>query len=153
MKKMILLSAAILQLTTASAFAWHLPADGSPDKFRPGSTRGYAIWQDKDGVHLVVTTKGKAQTFTGTIKTDGKINSVDGDYLERGDKVKLSKDKEKLNFKLTTAGATDKIDFKVKNGHRLTFDLYVDGRPINANEIYIGNDGIHPSDNTFTLRQ
>lgn len=150
---MILLSAAILQLTTASAFAWHLPAEGTPDNFRAGSTRGYAIWQDREGVHLVVSTKGRPHTFTGTIKTDGKIYAIDGDYLEKGDKLKLSRDREKLNFKLSTAGATDKIDFKVNDGKRLNFDLYIDGQPIDENDIYIGNEGAHPGDNKFTLRQ
>lgn len=150
---MILLSAAILQLTTASAFAWHLPAEGTPDNFRVGATRGYAIWQDSRGVHLVVTTKGQPHTFTGTIKTDGKIRNIDGDYLEKNDKIKISHDRERLNFKLFTAGTTDKIDFEVQNGHRLKFDLYIDGQPIDEKEIYIGNEGIHPGDNTFTLKQ
>lgn len=153
MKKMILLSAAFLQLTTASAFAWHLPVDGTPDNYKMGVTRGYAIWQDQEGVHLVVTTKGRPHTFTGSIHTDGRIYDVDGDYLEKDDKLKISRDRERLNFKLSTAGATDRIDFKVHNGHRMKFDLYIDGQPIDAHEIYIGNDGFHPRDNTFVLRQ
>lgn len=153
-KKMILLSVAFLQFTTASAFAWHLPVDGTPDHFRMGVTRGYAIWQDHEGVHVVVTAKGRPHTFTGSIHTDGKIYHVDGDFLERNDKLKISHDRERLNFSLSTAGgAADKIDFNVHNGHRLKFDLYIDGQPIDANEIYIGHDGFHPRDNTFVLRQ
>jgi hypothetical protein len=43
------------------------------------------------------------------------------------------------------------VNFRIKDGSYVEFDLFVDGHPIRHRQIYIGNSGWHPDDHSFRL--
>lgn len=141
----------LLTCFTSQVFAWYMPANGKPDMYRPGDVRGYFIWQDSEGMHLRVTTRGQEHRFTGTIRTNGKFLAINGRSLEWNDRIRTDYEHSLIRFGLSVAGGTDGIDFKVHGGNHLKFDLYIDDERINPHEIYIGDEGWQPGRSHFTI--
>ena len=138
---------------TGSAFAWPGSLEGRPDELRDNE-RGYFIWHDKQGLHLRTNNKGhQERVYTGVIRTDGKFVDVDDFRNERNDHIRVSRDRDTIWFRFSTAGGLDGLDFRIRGGDHVSFDLYVDGRQINKNQIYLGEQGRHPRDNNFTIRR
>ena len=148
---MCLLSLLLLSFSS-SVFAWSPRVEGKPDGFRPGSSRGYYIWHDQNGFHLV-TTDRREHKFSGVIRTDGNFIDVRSQRTEQDDFFRVSRDREKLTFKFDTDGETDGLKFRVDGGRFVEFDLFVDGHRINPREIHIGDDGWSPKDSNFRLRR
>jgi len=146
----MILVIAVLSLSS-SVFAWSPYLEGRPDAFRPGDSRGYFIWQDEDGLHLKTTTRGREHVFSGVIRTDGRFVDVEKNRLENGDFYRVSNDRDTITFRFTTTGGSDGIDFRIRNGERINFDLFVDGHNVKPHEIYLGNRGWHPKHNDFTI--
>lgn len=164
---------------SASAFAWSGRADveGKPDDLRPDGPAGYYIWQDNNGFHVWATTRGQDRAFTGVVRTDGRIVHVRGHRLEAGDSFRVYSDihenawfrssdrndgrrfifdgrqvdfdNSSLRFKFETTGGSDGVNFNIVNASYVEFELYVDGRPINRRQIYLGDEGWHPRGNKF----
>ena len=155
MKKLtaLVIMAFILVAFSSYALAWSPRLQGEPEQFRPGDSRGVFIWHDRDGLHLRTTTKGKEHVFSGVIRTDGHFRDVHGVRTEGGDCIRLDRDRNSMTFRFQTAGGIDGVDFRVKGGDRVYFDLYMDGRKIDTRRIYIGRNGWHPQDNTFVLQR
>lgn len=110
-----------------------------------------SVWQDGNEFRLKTTNFRFQHVFTGTIKTNGRFYNIDDRNLERGDFVRVDRDRNTISFRLTGRGV-DEISFKAKGGNKVTFNLYKDGREMNPNEIFIGKKGSNPRDNKFTLR-
>jgi len=89
--------------------------------------------------------------FPGVIQTDGRFYDIDDRDLENGDFVKVDRDRNTIRFHFTGRGI-DVLDFKVRGGDTLTFDVNKDGRDMASNQIFIGKKGWHPKDNKFTLK-
>ena len=133
---------------SGTAFAWSNRSEGRPQQ-NPSSL---SIWHDRnDEFHVRSTNSGRQHVFTGVIQTDGCFHDIDEKNLENGDFVKVDRDHNTISFRFTGRGI-DEINFKVKKGDTLTFDLNRNGRDIPIKEIFIGNDGWHPGDNRFTLK-
>jgi hypothetical protein len=145
--------AAVMVLAAGTALAWFAPVEGPPQAMLQGDARGFFIWHDWDGVHLRVHTKMFALPFSGVIKTDGHFAQVHGKKLEFGDHYWLNPVKNTLTFKFMTAAGMDGLDFKVMGGSHLSFDLRLNGQPINPAEIYVGHEGWRPSSHHFMLRR
>lgn len=144
---------ALLVLSAGAALAKDRSIEGRPDMLDPGHIRGYFVWRDDDGLHLRTTTRGHDHVFSGVIRTDGKFEDVDGRRLEHGDYYRLSRDRDTITFRFTTAAGLDGFDFRVDDGKRLNFDLFMDGHRIDVDEIYIGERGWHPQHSEFTLHR
>lgn len=163
---------------TGSAFAWSEGLDGKPDQFYPGGPKGYYIWRDDHGFHVWTTTRGEQHVFSGVIRTDGTFRHVRGHRLEEGDSFtygdvqerhwfdfssgdrrnyfsfggrEVHLENDKIHFKFDTAGGSDGLNFRIKDGSYVDFDLFIDGHPIRHREIYIANSGWHPEGHHFRL--
>jgi hypothetical protein len=143
----------LLMCSSSFAFAWAPKVDGKPDMFKPGETRGYFIWHNDNGLHMRMTTRGKEHVFSGVINTDGKFTDVKEQNLEHGDFFKVGINKDMIIFRTTTAGGIDGINFKIRGGKYVRFDLFMDGHKIDTREIYIGDNGWHPKHSDFTLHR
>lgn len=155
MKKLAAVMTMIFMLVAFSgyALAWAPRVQGQPDDFRPGDSRGIFIWHDRNGMHLRTTTHGKDHVFSGVIRTDGQFRDVRGVREECNDFHRVSWDRDTLTFRFHTGGGVDGLDFRVKEGDRLYFDLYMDGRHIATRHIYVGHNGWHPEHSNFVLRR
>ncbi|MDF2633342.1 MAG: hypothetical protein K0R78_216 [Pelosinus sp.] len=124
-----------------------------PIAFEPGKSMGYFLWQDKEGMHLRITSTGVTHIFSGTIRTDGRFEDIryKGDNEQKSSDVSRSQNKITYNF--ITSEEEKGIDFQLSYGSYVKFDLSLDGESINSEEIFIGKDGWHPTRNRFTLRQ
>ncbi len=154
MKKLtaVLLVLSFLLAGSGYALAWAPQLQGRPFDFRPGDSRGVFVWRDRDGLHLRTTTRGSEHVFSGVIGTNGYFVDVDSARLEGRDFFRVNDDRNMITFRFRTAGGSDGLDFRVRDGERLNFALFVDGHRIDPNEIYIGYRGWHPGDNEFRLR-
>jgi hypothetical protein len=124
-----------------------------PTAFEPGKNLGYFLWQDKERLHLRITSTGTTHIFSGTIRTDGRFKDVLGKYKAGNeDYLNVSNSQNKITYHFTVAKEEEGVDFLLSYGSYIKFDLSLDGNPINTQEIFIGKEGWHPARNSFTLR-
>jgi hypothetical protein len=149
----------IVALLLISCFSSHAHAayafnfDERPIAFEPGKSLGYFLWQDKEGLHLRATSSGLIHTFSGTVRTDGRFEDVlRKDMSNNEDNFNVSNSQNKITFHFTAAEEEPGIDFMLSYGSYVKFSLLLDGKPIDAEIIFIGKDGWHPASNEFTLR-
>jgi hypothetical protein len=142
-----------LALTAGTAFAWHAPVEGMPEDYQQGDLRGYFIWHDDNGMHLRVRAETHGASFSGTIRTDGVFADVHGRKLEHGDHLWLDNDRNTIRFKFNATRGMDGVDFKVRGGSRLWFELSINGHKARPMQIHLGKEGWHPGSHKFTLRR
>jgi hypothetical protein len=155
MKKLtaLLLVAVFLVIGSGYALAWSPQLQGRPDQFRPGDSRGVFVWRDDNGLHLRTTTHGRLHVFSGVVRTNGHFVDVRSVRGERNDFSRLSADRDTITFRFRTAGDVDGLDFRIRGGEEVEFDLFMDGRRIDTREIYLGHRGWHPRRSEFTLHR
>jgi hypothetical protein len=133
---------------SGTAFAWSDRSEGRPQQNPPS----LSIWHDRnDEFHVKSTNFRNQHVFSGVIRTDGRFYDIEERDLENGDFVRVDHDRNTISFRFTGRG-TDEINFHIRGGDTLTFDLNRDGRDMRSSEIFIGQRGWHPRDNRFTLR-
>lgn len=140
---------------TSNAFAaYSSNLDERPTAFESEESIGYFLWQDKDGLHLRITSTGLPHVFSGTIRTDGRFENILGKYLgNHDDYFDVSKSENKITYHFITAQQEKGIDLQLSYGSYMKFSLDFDGDPIDSEKIFIGKDGWHPARNEFTLQQ
>ncbi|TWH48777.1 hypothetical protein [Sporomusa sp. KB1] len=139
----------------SSAFAASFPQkfDDRPLELIPGKIIGYFLWQDKEGVHLRMTTDGSTHNFSGTISTDGNFEDVFGKYnKDNNDCFQINKKGKEITYKFTTSGDERAIDFHISKGRYVNFRLSMDESDVDPKYIIIGKDGWHPISNEVVLR-
>jgi hypothetical protein len=137
---------------TGSAFAWPGYLEGKPDTIY--RENGYFIWHDNSGLHLRTADKGRydgRHVFTGVIRTDGKFINIDDRQTERGDHIWVSRDRDTINFRLSSDRGLEGLDFRIRGGEHVSFELYMDGKRIDRKDIFLGNNGRHPKSSKFSL--
>ena len=85
------------------------------------------------------------------IRTNGEITDVDQVRLESGDYFELLDGGQKLVVHFETYGHLDTIQWKVRGGAGIGFELRVDGHPIRPQNIYLGHEGYHPGFPVFRI--
>lgn len=151
--KLLFTTLLVMLCFTSYAFASNVARfDGKPTAFDPGKSVGYFLWQDKDGMHLRITSTENVHSFSGTIRTDGSFKNVfgksqggDDDYFH------VNKNSDKLTFNFTTTADAGGIDFNISDGTYVNFKLSIDGEDINPEKIFIGKEGWHPISNEITI--
>lgn len=141
-----------LLLLSIPALVFSLPAKtfkGKPT-FTKGKVRGAAVWEDNNGIHLRVTTKGKTQHFHGKVCTPKKITRLDPVKLENEDSVSIGPRGHCIIFSLHNHGGIDGFDFKAK-GKTIEFDIKQESHQLNKKHIWVGKTGVHPNNNPFVL--
>jgi hypothetical protein len=142
----------VISFTSTVFASYSTRLDGKPNMFEPGNSTGYFIWQDREGLHIRTTTPGSKHVFSGTIHTDGAFENSFGKSVAADDFFRVNGDCDKVTFQFTNAGDTSGIDLHVYDGTYVTFNLSIDGEPVDPVDIYIGKDGWHPGSHKFTLR-
>lgn len=136
----------------APAAAWQDWLEGRPTALRQSADTGYYLWHGDDGLHLWTTTGDAPHTFTGTITTDGALVDVAFERGDPGDWLIQDGDRTLL-FSFRTDRGTDGVNFRVRGGREVRFDLALDGRQVDADRIRVGRDNGHPKRNPFTVRR
>jgi hypothetical protein len=142
---------ALVATFATSAFAWPANVQGTPD-IDANSMTGYYIWHNHAGWHLRTHGPDNEHDFTARLRTDGTFTDVDPVALENGDAVMEEGDKT-LTIHFHTFGATDGVNFKIDGGNHLLFDLKVDGKHIDKDDIFLGRRGVHPRHNPFMVKR
>ena len=128
---------------------------GPPRGLTAGQPARYAIWYDKDGWHLRVTSGGNLAAFTGVIEPlDGKITSVRFFSSNKALPAQRAEKTQTASFRVSL-----KVGGRVMNGVDLQladtatavkFTLKVDDKEV-PDRIFIGAQGKHPKGATFHL--
>ncbi|MCC7372523.1 MAG: hypothetical protein IT306_29185 [Chloroflexi bacterium] len=142
----------LVGLTASQTFAWPHRLDGRPEQLEIGGDSAYYIWTDgENDFHLATTGPGPERRFVAVIHTNGEFEDIDQIRLEDGDSYELLDGGQKLIVRFQTVNHLDSIQWKVRGGAGLTFDLRVDGHPIRPNNIYLGHEGYHPFGPIFRI--
>ena len=161
-------------MLSTTAFAWTDRSEGRPDQYNPNprwhhvsedhpffrfsklNGAGLYVWHDEnDELHLRAVNnsfRDNQHVFTGIIRTDGRFHNIENRELENGDYIKVDNDRNTIRFRFTGRGI-DGIDFKVRGGDTVDFDLYKDGKEMPTKEICIGKESWHPWHNNFYLER
>ncbi|EGO63851.1 hypothetical protein [Acetonema longum] len=143
--------ACFLLTLSGTAFAWSDRSEGAP-QIRIFAAPSLSIWHDRnDTFHVKSANLQGRHVFSGMIQTNGRFFDVDEKQLENGDFVKIDRDRNAIRFRFTGRGF-DEVNFKVRRGDTLKFNLQKDGRDMPTKEIFIGRSGWHPKDNQFLLK-
>ncbi|HWR45174.1 hypothetical protein [Sporomusa sp.] len=145
----------LLVTLSGTAFAWSDRSEGRPEQTlgQLMSIPSLSIWHDRnDQFHIKsANLRSQQHVFTGVIQTDGRFYNIKEKELENGDFVRVDRDHNTIRFRFTGRGV-DEVDFKVKGGDTVKFDLYKDGHEMPRKDIFIGKNGWHPRDNKFKLK-
>jgi len=134
------------------SFAWPQFLEGRPAGYHPGQFRGYYIWRDDSGFNLRTTSNPQEHVFTGSIRTDGDLVDIRMVRQEQGDHTRVDQSRDIIQFRFkTTPQDADGIDFKIRGGGKVHFELFIDGKPVHAHEIHLGRNSQHPRNNNFSL--
>lgn len=142
----------LLGTTAGVAFAWPDRLDGRPEQLEIGGDSAYYIWTDgENDFHLATTGPGPERRFRAVIRTNGEIVDVDQLRLEGGDRFELLDGGHRLVIYFETYDHLDTIQWKVRGGSHVSFELHVDGHPIRPQNIYLGHNGYHPAGPLFRV--
>lgn len=125
--------------------------EGRPSQFDPGDSSGYFIWHDQRGWHLISTAEGRERRFSGTIRTDGDIHQVRSIRLERGDRMRPNYQRDIISFDFRSGEREDGIVFEVSGERYVQFELFIDGRRVNPQYVFVGRHNWRPSQSPFRI--
>jgi len=155
MKKTLLMVMVALFVVSiaATAFAWPGYVQSRPSSLDLGDSRGYFIWHDDEGYyHIWSSTRNNAHQFSGRIYTNGHFEGVQGKHLESNDWYTVKDRDHEIKFDLNTGRhGEDGLKFHVAGGDHVHFDLFIDGHPVNPQEIRVGHDNWNPDSHNFYL--
>ncbi len=156
MKKLscFLVITCFLVTLSGTALAWGDRSEGRPDQTLRQMMRipSLSVWHDHNNeFHIKSTNLRDQHVFTGVIHTNGRFYDIEKKELENGDYIKVDRHHDTIRFRFTGRGI-DEINFRVKGGDTVKFNLYKDGHEMPSEDIFIGKRGWHPRDNTFNLR-
>lgn len=179
-RRWLIITLAVIYLIafTGSVFAWTSETEGRPFRFASGGgATGYYVWQDEHGFHVWMLPAGGSHTFTGTIRTDGRLFDVRGHQLDGGESFQaypdirnrfwfealnpasLSRfvfpgleaecDSHKIFFKLNASDGSEGIHFDVSGASYVAFELLLDGHGTARQQIWYGGSSWHPETHVF----
>ena len=152
----LIASGALLLAAAPATFAAPAPVapspvnDGQPS-ITEDSPTGYYIWRD-DGFHLRTHGPNARHDFDAVLRTKGTFENVYVVRLEDGDHVDVLDGGHELAIHFKTFDFTDGVNFTIRDGERLRFNLKLDDKHIGTDHIFLGAHGAHPDHNPFTIR-
>lgn len=118
----------------------------------------FYVWYGDEGWHLRSTARrNRVGRFTGTITVEGgtfeRIRAIgferQGRYV---DSLKVSSGRTKIEFTILTGHSFDGIDLTVDGTDAtLTFEELTIGERVHRDRIFVGRDGQHPEETTFSF--
>ena len=136
-------------ILAAPALAWSSDIEGRPDNLRPGGDEGYYVWHDDNGLHVYTTDPVGHHKYTFRISTEGVFQNVDPVRLDGGDSVTVLDGGHRLEGDFVTHEGIDGLNFNIAGGAGMRLALRIDGVLAPGDEIYLGDDFSHPSNNPF----
>lgn len=135
---------------------------GFPKKSPGGGFGTVRIWYDAGAWHLRTGTddsegkKDKQFVFSGSVRCDQKMTAepfkLEKSKGKRGDQFVLHNDGKGFDFRFTTFGAVDQVNFRVsEKAKTLHFKLMLDGQRIDISRVAIGANSEAPDKDEFTL--
>jgi hypothetical protein len=124
---------------------------GAPE-IRPDAPTGYYIWRDADGINLRTHGPRGYHHFRAVLHTDGVFVDVEAVFGELRDRVRVTNHGHTLILDVHTFDHIDGVNFRVRGGDWLSFDLELEGRQIPTNYIFLGSMQSHPDNNPFAVR-
>lgn len=118
------------------------------------SPAGYYLWRTDGTFHLRTHGPGAEHDFDAVLTTDGTFENIDPVRLEAAnhDRVEVRDGGHQLVIHFHTFDFTDGVNFTVRDGERLRFNLKLDDKPIATDSIFIGKHGKHPKHNPFRVK-
>lgn len=130
--------------------AWPASADGRPAAHT--DAEGVYLWHTATGWRLRVNEPGADRAvFTGSIKVDGRLVSW-GRHLERGGEGVVTRSGAGVaGFRFVNRGGVDGLDFVTRCSSTLTVRVRMNGAVVDADHVFVGADGHHPSSLPTTI--
>jgi opacity protein-like surface antigen len=144
-------AALLVTMVPAASAAPLKDADGAPD-INGSSPTGYYIWHTDDGWHLRTHGPGAQHDFDAVLRTNGTFENLDVVKLEAGDSVNVVDGGHKMVIHFHTFDLTDGVNFTVRDGERLRFNLKLDDKQASTSDIFLGAQGRHPKHNPFRIK-
>ena len=139
----------MVRICLIDALAWSSDIEGRPDNLRPGGDQGYYVWHDDNGLHVYTTDPVGHHKYTFRISTEGVFQNVDPVRLDGGDSVTVLDGGHRLEGDFVTHEGIDGVNFNIAGGAGMRLALRIDGDLAPGDEIYLGDDFSHPSNNPF----
>lgn len=117
----------------------------------------YYVWYDEEGWHLRSTTPKNVFRFTGKITVDGgtfrRLRTAGFERRGRvADSARTSSDRTEVEFTIRTGNSFDGIDFTIDGDDAtVTFEDLKIGNRVYRNRIFVGQEGRHPKETTFSF--
>jgi len=141
------------QTAPGAVLPWEARVQGMPKSFEAGGTGGYYFWIDDQGFHLWTTDPENIDShYTGTLTTDGSFSAVSLEQPEGDDHVS-GQGGGTVTFDLHTQSGIDGINFSVDGATKITLDLMRDGNKTSVDNIFLGEDSVHPAHNPLDVHQ
>jgi hypothetical protein len=148
----LIATGAFLAVVVPAAAAAPAPASEGEPAFSAPSPTGYYTWHTDDGWHLQTHGPGSEHVFDAVLWTDGTFENVDVAKLERDDSVNVVAGGQRMIVHFHTYAGDDRVNFTVKDGTRLHFDLKIDSSFAPTGQIYLGQSAHNPSHNPFSVK-
>src|SRR5205814_800219 len=128
-------AALLVALVPVASAAKLSGAEGAPtiDDSKP---TGYFIWHNDDGFHLRTHGPGAQHDFDAVLRTDGTFENIDVVKLEAGDKVDVVDGGHRMVIHFHTFDFTDGVNFTVRGGEKLRFNLKLDDKEAPTDKIF-----------------
>jgi hypothetical protein len=119
--------------------------------YDPNASAGYYVWQEGDRWHVQTVNTGTRRLFTGIIETDGTFSDVSTMASENSDRIAMKVRSQKIEFTFSSLAKTDGFSFTILNSQNASFTLYIDNRPVDPSNIYLGRKNQHPNSYSFPI--
>jgi hypothetical protein len=143
--------ALMVALVPAVSAATLSRVEGAPT-ITEASPTGYYIWHTDDGFHLRTHGPGAQHDFDAVLRTKGTFENVSVVKLEADDSVDVVDGGHKMIIHFRTFDLTDGVNFTISGGERLRLKLRLDDKLAATSEIFLGEKGVHPKHNPFTIK-
>jgi hypothetical protein len=133
----------LMALAASAAVVDGRVCSGKPN-FASGESKGYFVWRDQQAWHIRWATKGARRVYSGAISSDAAFSACEGTAQGREDAVVLAAP-HLIRFESRSSGGVKGIDFELGPGAaKLTFDLQMDGVPVDPEWVRLGFRGVRP---------
>ena len=122
-----------------------------PTGVDPAASASYYIWQDGDRWHVQTINSGSRHLFAGTVETDGAFSDVSAMASENSERIAMKVRNQKIEFSFNSLARTDGFSFTVSGSQNATFTLFIDDRPVDPANIYLGRQNRHPNSYSFPI--
>jgi hypothetical protein len=116
----------------------------------PGASYGYYIWEEDGKIHIFWSIDRKDASFSGSVKTDGKIKDIELVSWEEADNWGSDDTSVTYNSALSTDDYTDGIVVEILEYDFIEFDLRIDDG-YDLSRVHVGGFLNNPESSPFKI--